>query len=93
MLYGEEYGTMPACSCGNRKPQRHGCVDCQRSYCEQCAAVIDGDLVCSACVAKRADAIEEADEPECTCIEERVDVDRTVAHGPCDIHFPVRGNY
>lgn len=92
MLYGEEYGKMPTCSCGNRKPQQHGCVDCQRSYCERCAAVVDGDLVCADCQNKRAEADGEF-EPECTCVEERVDVDQTVAHGPCDIHFPARGNY
>lgn len=85
-----DYGHIPPCSCGNRKPQHSICVDCERQWCEACAQLVDGDLVCSSCLAKRADAIEEADEPECTCIEERVDVDRTVAHGPCDIHFPRR---
>lgn len=83
-----DFGHIPPCSCGNRKPQHVLCVDCERQYCESCAAVIDGELVCRSCEKDRDEAaIEGAEGQECTCTEEYVDVDRTVAYGPCKIHF------
>ncbi len=44
-----DFGHIPACSCGNRKPQHAECVDCERQFCEQCAELVDGALVCREC--------------------------------------------
>lgn len=81
-----EYGKMDPCTCGNRKPKYSGCSDCGRQYCEECATLIDNDLVCKDCVAARVADLMEADdppEPDCTC--ERIDVDLMDARG-CEVH-------
>lgn len=79
MLYGRDYSHVSPCDCGNARPKNgSGCVVCKEPGCEDCFTLKGDVLICGLCLA--------ALEPECTCTEEYVDVDRTINLGPCELH-------